>query len=278
MKGLVGLLAAVILCSSLTTESSAQAQRNIPINTRPQQDPIVLGAPLSHWIEVIRNRNTEELGVAYTAITALGPDASSAVPDLARIVDEPFSPIQLGKDDRREVLSKLKNIFIRGGAVDSLGAIGAAAAPSAHAVIEWSLTIRVLSQDASLADPLFIDLVTMDVLERMRGAGAVAQFGIGAADRVQELIESGDSERRKFAVAILNEESLPIASNLMRSNNCRERELGLAVLADMWPVVPAIHLDTLTAELSCTEREPEGKSLFGKATRLGFKGETREFR
>jgi hypothetical protein len=107
------------------------------------------------------------------------------------------------------------------------------------------------------ADPVFIDLVAMDVLERMRGAGAVAEFGVGAAPAVQRLMESNDPERRKFAVAILNAASLPILSDLMKSRNCSDRTLGLSILADMWPVVASSHLDALTEMLACPEDEPE---------------------
>ena len=46
-------------------------------------------------------------------------------------------------------------------------------------------------------------------------------------------MESPDGDRRKFAVAILNEFSLPIISDLMKSASCRDRMLGLNVLADM---------------------------------------------
>jgi hypothetical protein len=104
---------------------------------------------------------------------------------------------------------------------------------------------------------VFIDLVAMDVLERMRGAGAVAEFGVGAAPAVQRLMESNDPEKRKFAVAILNAASLPILSDLMKSRNCSDRMLGLSVLADMWPVVASSHLDALTEMLACPEDEPE---------------------
>jgi hypothetical protein len=198
--------------------------------------------------------------MAYEAIIELGPAASAAVPDLTQIVAEPFAPIRIGKDDKREVLSKLKSIFMKGGAIDGLGAIGPQAAPSASAVIEWSLTLRVLPPEDGTFSVLFIDLVAMDVLERMRGAGTIAQFGIKAAPAVQHLIESPDSERRKFAVAILNETSLPIVSDLMKSSICRDRMLGFDVLVDMWPVVASSHLDALSKILACSEDELKGLS------------------
>ena len=107
---------------------------------------------------------------------------------------------------------------------------------------------------------LFIDLVAMDVMERMRGAGTIAQFGIDAAPAVQRLMESPDGDRRKFAVAILNEFSLPIISDLMKSASCRDRMLGFNVLADMWPVVATSHLDALSEILACSEDELKGFS------------------
>jgi hypothetical protein len=247
---------AVAIFLTLATVPSAFAQ--LQTRTRGidniQQEPVALGEPLSHWLKVIREHNGE-LGLAYEAIMELGPAASAAVPDLTRIVAEPFTPIRPGKDDKREVLAKLKSIFMKGGAIDSLGAIGEDAARSAPSVIEWSLTIRVLPPETSAADALFIDLVAMDVMERMRGAGALAQFGSDAAPAVQQLMESDDADRRKFAVAILNEASLPIVSDLMKSRNCRDRMLGLSVLADMWPVVASSHIDALSDILACSERE-----------------------
>ena len=39
-------------------------------------------------------------------------------------------------------------------------------------------------------------------------------------------------------MAILSENALPIAAELLKSENCDEREIGIAILVDMWPVVP----------------------------------------
>jgi hypothetical protein len=266
MKRSNWIVVAAILAIGLATEVSAQTPRNVRGTNSVLDDPVSLGEPLSHWIKVIRERNTEELGMAFDAIVELGPAASAAVSELTQIVAEPFTPIRLGRDDKSEVLTKLRMIFMKGGAIDSLGAIGEKAAPSARSVIEWSLTIRVLPPEDRSANALFIELVSMDVMERMRGAGTVAQFGIGAAPAVQELMESADSDRRKFAVAILNEAALPIVSSLMNSGSCRDRMLGLSALADMWPVVASSHLDYLTEILACSESDSKG--FVGKKTRL----------
>ena len=253
MKRSVWLAATMVLTIAMAEETFAQAQMKARAD-KVQEDPVAFGEPLSHWLKVIRDRNTEELGMAYEAIIELGPAASAAVPDLTKIVAEPFAPIRIGKDDKREVLSKLNAIFIKGGAVDGLGAIGLEAASSAPSVIEWSLTLRVLPPEGGTSSPLFIDMVAMDVLERMRGAGTIA------AAAVQRLMESADTDRRKFAVAILNESSLPIVSDLMKSTSCYDRMLGLDVLADMWPVVASSHLNALTGILACTEDELKGFS------------------
>ncbi|HET9941958.1 MAG TPA: hypothetical protein VFR05_01375 [Terriglobia bacterium] len=266
MKCSMLIVAAGILAIGLASEVSAQSPRNARGTDNILEDPVSMGEPLSHWVKVIRDRNAEELGMAFDAIVELGPAASAAVPELTQIVAEPFTPIRLGSDDKREVLSKLGIILMKGDAIDGLGAIGQKAAPSARSVIEWSLTVRVLPPEDPAANALFIDLVTMDVMERMRGAGTVAQFGIGAAPAVQELMESGDSERRKFAVAILNEATLPIVSDLMNSGHCRDRMLGLSALTDMWPVVASSHLDALNEILACSEGD--SKSFVGKKTRL----------
>ena len=143
MKRSVWLAATMVLTIAMAEETFAQAQMKTRAD-KVQEDPVAFGEPLSHWLKVIRDRNTEDLGMAYEAIIELGPAASAAVPDLTKIVAEPFAPIRIGKDDKREVLSKLNAIFIKGGAVDGLGAIGLEAASSAPSVIEWSLTLRVL--------------------------------------------------------------------------------------------------------------------------------------
>lgn len=255
MKRSIWLVAALVLTIAMAESTFAQSQRKTRTADKVQEDPIALGEPLSHWLKVIRDRNTEELEMAYEAIIELGPAASAAVPDLNQIVAEPFAPIRIGRDDKREVLSKLKSILMKGGAIDALGAIGPQAAPSTTSVIEWSLTLRVLPPEDGTFSVLFVDMVVMDVLERMRGAGTIAQFGINAAPAVQRLMESPDGDRRKFAVAILNEFSLPIASDLMKSASCRDRMLGFDVLVDMWPVVASSHLDALSEILACSEDE-----------------------
>lgn len=263
MKRAICIVGVAILVLALCAEQSA-AQVVLKTGNN-SSEPVALGKPLSHWLTVIRSRNPEEVEMAFDAIVELGPAARKAVPDLTRIVAEPFMPIRVGTEDRRETLLKLLNIHLRAGAVDSLAAIGEPAASAAGPVIQWALTVRVLpSEVRTPIDAFYVELVGMDVLERMRGAGAIARFGVQAADAVQELMESRDGEKRKFAVAVLNEGSLPIVTDLMTSESCRDRALGLAILADMWPVVAIDHLKALKDILVC----PTGNSEEGTAVGL----------
>ena len=208
-----------------------------------QEEPAYMGKPLSHWLRSLRNQDSE-MPQAFDAIRALGPEARAAVPELTRIVGEPFTPIRIGVDERGSILAKLREIELRAASVDALASIGGAAAPSSATLIQWALTIRVVPVDKS--DPKdsesFIELVTVDVLERMRVAGAIAQFGRRAIPAVAASLASPDDEERKLAVAILSENALPIAAELLKSENCDEREIGIAILVNMWPVVPRDHL------------------------------------
>jgi hypothetical protein len=145
------------------------------------------------------------------------------------------------------IVSKLLDIGLRAESIDALASIGEPAAPSSATLIHWALTIRVVPGDKGDAkdQERFIDLVTLDVLERMRVAGAIAQFGRRAIPAIAVLLASPDDEERKLAVAILSENALPIAAELLKSENCEEREVGMAILVDMWPVVPKEHLIAL---------------------------------
>jgi hypothetical protein len=220
-----------------------------------QDDPIALGRPLSYWLKSIRTRDPINVEMAFEAIVQLGPAARAAIPDLTQIVAEPFIPIRIGKDSREEIHGKLLNIELRAGAVDGLGAIGEAAAPSAAPVIQWGLTMRVITPTERYrsTDAFLIELIGIDVLERMRAAGTVAQFGLDASGPVQNLIESGDNEKRKFAAAILNEQTVFVAARLMQRDDCLARMRGLSLLSAMWPVVASEHLVTLNEILECSE-------------------------
>ena len=84
----------------------------------------------------------------------------------------------------------------------------------------------------------------------MRVAGAVARFGPAAVPTVVALL-TPDGEKRKLGVAILSENALPIAAHLLKSRNCEDRKRGIAILADMWPVVAKEHLAALRAAFVC---------------------------
>ena len=260
MKRLLTIATITMLLCLLPNALYAQADRKAA-NGRstekakvPQDDPVAMGHPLSYWVKAIRERDIEESELAFEAIFELGPKAWRAVPDLTEIIAARFTPIQIGKDSRGEIHEKLLDIHLRAGAVDGLGAIGKAAASAAEPAIQWGLTTRVIATVPLAArDRFLIELVGVDVLERMRVAGAVARFGIGAAGAVQNLVESPDNERRKFAAAILNDTTVTVATELMWSEYCKDRMLGLSLLSAMWPVVSKDHLSVLKETLSCTD-------------------------
>jgi hypothetical protein len=217
-----------------------------------QREPMYQGEPLSYWLRSIRDRD-EKMLLAFDAIMGLGPDAWPAVEELTRIVGEPFTPVRIGLDRDDVIAPKLLSIHLRADAIDALTAIGEAAASSAAPLIQWALTVRVIPMnlDNVKDDELFVDLITLDVLERMRVAGAVARFGPAAAPAIVALLKSPDDEKRKLGVAILSENALPLAAQLLKSRHCEDRKRGIAILADMWPVVAKEHLTELRAALVC---------------------------
>lgn len=220
-----------------------------------QSDPAYMGKPLSYWIGSLRHRD-EEMKLAFAAINALGPDADSAVPELIQIVSEPFTAIWVGADKREQVADKVANIQLRADAVDALGSIGALAAASAPFLIQWALMVRVVPMNVTTREEeeLYIDLIAVDVLERMRVAGAVALFGRSALVPVAAALASENSEERKLAVAILSEHAPTIAASLLKSENCESRKLGIAILIDMWPVVSGDHIKDLAGALTCGQK------------------------
>jgi hypothetical protein len=113
--------------------------------------------------------------------------------------------------------------------------------------------VRVVPMNVSSREDeeLYIDLIAVDVLERMRVAGAVAMFGKSAILPVAASLASANDEERKLAVAILSEHAAPIAAALLKSESCESRKLGIAILMDMWPVVPADHIKDLAGALNC---------------------------
>jgi len=217
-------------------------------------DPQYLGKPLSYWLKSIRNRDTQ-MDLAFDAIRHLGPSAYPAVPELTAILAAPFPPIHIGVDGYDVIVAKLLDIQVHSDAVDGLAAIGDAAAPSAKILAEWALTTRVILTEihSSTDKDLFIDIVGIDVLERMRVAGTIAQFHPSAALLLADLLSSKDEEAQKLGVAILSEHALPIATGLLKSKYCENQKQGMKLLFDMWPVVAMNHLLDLQEILKCTE-------------------------
>lgn len=255
MRSIGRMIGMALLMAITATSGWAEGLYNTKAASAVQREPTYMAKPLSYWLRSIRNRDSE-MELAFDAIRALGPDARAAVPELTRIVAEPFTPVQIGVDKRDLTLSKLFDIQLRADAIDALAAIGEAAAPSSATLIQWALSVRVIPAHTGNIedDELFIDLVAVDVLERMRVAGAVAEFGRGALPAVVMLLASTDDEERKLAVAILSENALPIAAALLKSWDCEDRKLGIAILVDMWPVVPRDHLIELKSTVVCDLR------------------------
>ena len=216
-------------------------------------EPQYMGKGLSYWLNVIRDRNEEMISLAFDAIRNLGPEARAAVPDLTQLVAAPFTPIQIGKDSHEVIASKIYEIALRAEAIDALTSIGESAAPATMPLVRWALTLHVMPGVMRNADDdeLFIELVMMDAEQRMRVAGAVAQFGPDAALVIAALISAPDAEKRKLGVAILSQGALPIASELLRSRKCDERQLGFLILKDMGLVVAKPYLDQLKARMTC---------------------------
>ena len=241
----------MIAISAMASWSAEEQRINNAAGETPRES-MYQGKPLSYWLRSLRDRD-DKIVLALDAMTDLGPDAWPAVEELTRIVAEPFTPVRIGEDLRDVVAAKLSSIRLRSGAIDALTAIGEAAASSTLPLIQWALAVRVIpiNLDILSDNELFVDLLTIDVLERMRVAGAVARFGPAAAPAVAALLKSSDDEKRKLAVAILSENTLPIVAHLLKSRNCQDQRRGIAILADMWPVVAKDHLTELKTALVC---------------------------
>jgi hypothetical protein len=219
-------------------------------------EPSYQGKPLSYWVKSLRNRD-DHMSTAFEAVRILGPAASAAVPELTRIVSEPVIPIEVGVDGYGTASAKLRQIQLHSHAVDCLRAIGMPAASSAKALTQWALAERVVAGNFRDEEDrgVFINIVGIDVVERIRVAGAVAEFLPDSSMVVAELLKSKDEEAVKHGVAILSERSLPIATELLKSRNCTDEKLGLKMLADLWPVVAKDHLLDLRDTLPCTQSE-----------------------
>lgn len=211
------------------------------------------GRALDYWIRAMKTRDEKDLPAALNAVIQLGPDARKAVPELMQILSKPFAPIAIGSDSGEVVRQKVRDLRLRSNAVDAVAAIGPAAASSARTLAEWALAEKVkLKPDASAVEvELFVNLVGIDILERIRVARAISGLGRDAKPVAQALLMSPNEEERKLGAAILKEEALPLATDLLKSAGCSARLLGLSILTDMWPVVSRSHLLTLNGLMVC---------------------------
>jgi len=167
-------------------------------------------------------------------------------------VAAPFVAIDSVKDSREVIASKLYDIAVRSEAIDTLGGIGEPAVSATTTLVRWALLEHVVAPgnvESREDKDLFIEFVMLDAEQRMRVAGAVAAFGPRTSPMVAKLLTSTDPSKRKLAVAILSQDALPIATELLRSQLCGDRELGLLVLKDMDLVVSQAHIDELTTQI-----------------------------
>jgi hypothetical protein len=251
----------MFLTSALATlifvvSASAAVEKSGDDRDQLFQERTYQGQPLTFWLKVIRDRNEDKLAAAFDAIHSLGPDAWIAVPELTRLVEAPFVAINIDHDSQEAVAAKLYDITVRSEAIETLGWIGESAAPSTMALLEWGLMQRISApaKHSAERDELFIELVAMDAEQKMRVAGAVAQFGRDTFPAIARMVASADPAKRKLAVAILNQDALPVATELLRSEACDDRELGLQILKDMDLVVAPNHIDELSRQIrdNCT--------------------------
>jgi hypothetical protein len=249
---LIGALATLMFVVS----AQAAAEGLADDRDRLFQERTYQGKPLTFWLKVIRDRDEDQLSAAFDAIHSLGSDAWVAVPELARLVDAAFAAIDIDRDSEAVVAAKVYDISVRSEAIDTLGWIGESAAPSTMALLHWGLTKRVTppAKHSTDKDELFIELVAMDAEQRMRVAGAIAQFGQDTFPAIAKMLASTDSSKRKLAVAVLSQDALPVATELLRSKTCDDRELGLQILKDMDLVVSPAYIDELSRQIreNCT--------------------------
>ena len=252
MTSIRALLATLFL--TLTFVSSAQAATTKTDNDRDRlfQERTYMGKSLTFWLKALRDRNEEMISDAFNAIYSLGDDAWVAVPELSRIVGAPFEPIGIGTDSTETIASKLYDISIRSEAIEALGWIGEPAAPSTPSLLKWGLTQRMVPdyKRSSQNDELFIELVAMDTEQKMRVAGAVSRLGRNTIPAVAKMLASPDFSKRKMAIAILSQDALPVATELLRSDLCEDKRLGLRIMTDMDLVVSPVYIDELAHQIA----------------------------
>jgi hypothetical protein len=236
---------------AVATNAFAAIETHDDTNLRTFQERTYQGKPIVFWLKALRSRNEDLLSGAFEAIRSLEKDAWVAVPDLTRVVAAPFVPIDSVKDSPETIAAKLYDIAVRNEAIDTLAWIGEPAASATTALVHWALTEHVRLSILKQPDDkeFFIELVTMDAEQRIRVARAVAAFGPATSPAVAKLLTSPDASKRKLAVAVLDQDALPIAAELLRSRLCEDRQLGLLVLKDMDLVVSQAHIAQLATQI-----------------------------
>jgi hypothetical protein len=215
--------------------------------------PMYQGKSLNYWVQVIRDRNEKLMQIAFDALRSMGPQAWPAVPELTKVVSEPFTAIHIGKDSDEEISSKLYDIEMRSEAIDTLATIGEAASSATTPIIDWALTIRVDPREISTKEESerFVDLVTLDAEYRAHVISEIRGLGRPAIPILTQMLRSSNSERRRVVVLVFGQDALPLASDLMKSERCGDRQLGLAIFSDVGPLVPKEYLAVMRGTLPC---------------------------
>ena len=252
----IGLIAITLRSTAIGGQTNNQANGNslrVSDRTAPPNEPSYQGKPLNYWLKAIRHRDESLMPLAFDAIRALGPDARASIPELIRLLAAPFDPIRLGVDSDEMIATKLYDLEVRSEAIDALASIGEAAAPATIPLMNWAMMVRVMpSQTMDVEEnDRFIDLVTVEAEYRIGVAHAIQQFRNPGIARLARFIKTADAEKRKFAVMTLGSEVLPIAADLLRSPNCDDERLGVAILEDLEPIVALVYLTQLKQNAVC---------------------------
>ena len=253
MRFLLRTVIVGLAIAAVSTAAIGAVEKTTDERDRLFQERTYLGKPFTYWLQIIRDRNKAAIALAFDAVRSLGPDGWIAVPDLTRLIEARFSPIDIGTDSPESVAAKLYDIAIRAEAIDTLAWMGESGSPAALSLIRWALADRMIPAASRNPDDdeLFVELVIVDAEQRMRVAGAIAQFGPDASPIIAALLSASNPAKRKLGVAILSQRALPLAAELMRSHSCEDRQLGFLILKDMDLVVAPSYLDELQQRMVC---------------------------
>src|SRR4029079_3087764 len=117
---------AIILATAAVQAQTVRTTASVDTSNVPRpadrlaansNEPNFEGKPLSFWLNSLRNRDGQ-IDKAFEAIRKLGPQAEAAVPELTRIISEPFDPIEVGVEGRTSGAAKVRELEFRSRAVD----------------------------------------------------------------------------------------------------------------------------------------------------------------